>query len=94
MKRRKRLVFRAKHRGIKEADIIIGSFVEKFHQTFSQKNCAWFELMFEETDYDILNWITKKAPPPTMFNKKIMHRMQKIDYITIDIKQDIKENGI
>jgi antitoxin CptB len=83
-KRRKRLTFRAKHRGIKEADIMIGSFVETFANSFSQEDCAWLELIFEETDYDILNWVTKKGPPPPEFDTPLMTRMQQIDYIPID----------
>ncbi len=85
-KRQKRLIFRANHRGIKEADIMIGSFVGKFAKTFSQEDCVWFEMMFEETDCDILNWVTKKEAPPEEFDTPIMARMQVIDYIPIDIK--------
>lgn len=85
-KRQKRLIFRANHRGIKEADIMIGSFVAKFASDLSHEDCAWFEEMFEETDYDILNWITKKIDPPAKFDTPLMKRMQKIDYIPIESK--------
>ncbi len=87
-KRQKRLLFRANHMGIKEADIMIGSFVARYYLDFSHQDCAWFEEMFKETDYDILIWITKKMPPPPQFDTEMMARMQKIDYIPIDHKDD------
>lgn len=79
--RRKRLKFRAWHRGTQEADIIIGSFVDLHFQTFSKDDCVWMERLLEEADIDILNWITGKFSLPPDLDTDIMRNMQKLDYL-------------
>lgn len=79
--RRKRLLFRGWHRGIKEADLILGGFIEKHLDELSADDCAWFERLFEEQDVDILAWITGKEPMPTHLNYHLVPALSKLDYI-------------
>ncbi|GAK32219.1 MULTISPECIES: succinate dehydrogenase assembly factor 2 [Iodidimonas] len=81
--RRKRLVFRAWHRGVKEADIILGHFVRDHVAGWDQETLAWFERLLEESDRDILAWIMKSEPIPALFDTKLMRLMQKLDYVKI-----------
>lgn len=81
--RRKRLVFRAWHRGVKEADIIIGTFVKNHVDQWGTTELAWFEHLLEETDRDILSWIMKSAEVPEIYDTPILHAMQKLDYVTL-----------
>ncbi len=77
----KKLRFRAWHRGTREADIIIGGFIDKSGDSFSQGDMDWFEALLEEQDLDILNWITGKEPVPARFEGPLMRAMQKLDYL-------------
>lgn len=79
--RRKRLKFRAWHRGTQEADIIIGSFVDRQFDRLSEEDCIWFEHLLSEADLDILSWIMGKVAVPDAFDTDIMHNMQKLDYL-------------
>ncbi|GER07752.1 hypothetical protein GCM10007972_22610 [Iodidimonas muriae] len=81
--RRKRLVFRAWHRGVKEADIIIGTFVRTHVESWDHEQIAWFERLLEESDRDILAWIMKSEPVPDIFDTPCLHDMQKLDYVSI-----------
>ncbi len=81
--RRRRLLFRAWHRGIKELDLIFGNFVEAHVNEFTAEDCHWFESLFEERDQEILEWITKDANVPEKFHGTMMRRLQKLDFMTL-----------
>ncbi|NVJ70556.1 MAG: succinate dehydrogenase assembly factor 2 [Alphaproteobacteria bacterium] len=84
--RRRRLVFRAWHRGIKELDLIFGNFVEANKDGFSHEDCEWFETLFEEQDHEILGWVTKGINVPEKFQGPMMDRLQKLDFMTLKAK--------
>lgn len=79
--RKRRLLFRAWHRGIKELDLIFGNFIEANVQTFSHDECSWFESLFEEQDHEILKWVTDDIDVPEKFQGEMMDRLQKLDFM-------------
>lgn len=79
--RRKRLKFRSWHRGIKEADIILGHFADEFLLDMPTDELDLYEDLLRETDADLVAWITKERPAPEHLNHKIMKRLQSVDYI-------------
>ena len=56
--RRKRLVFRAWHRGIRETDLILGRFADAHAAHFGEEEMADFERLLDVPDRDILAWVT------------------------------------
>jgi antitoxin CptB len=62
--RRKRLLWRATHRGIKEMDLILGGFVVKHLDQFSAGDIADLERIMDIPDQDMLSWATKQADVP------------------------------
>jgi antitoxin CptB len=81
--RKRRLAFRASHRGTKEADLMIGGFVERNLESFTADDILWFEQLLEETDVDIMSWVTRSKTAPEPYNTPMMLDMQKLDYIKI-----------
>lgn len=63
--RRRRLRFRAWHRGIRETDLIMGRFADAYLETFTMDDMADFERLLDIPDRDILDWVTGTAPVPT-----------------------------
>lgn len=55
---RKRLRYRAWHRGMKEMDLILGNFADERLRAFDEAELARFEVVLEELDGDLLSWIT------------------------------------
>jgi len=84
--RKRRLVFRAWHRGIKELDLIFGNFIEANNASFNEADCQWFEALFEEQDHAILGWVTKGEDVPEKFQGDMMARLQKLDFMTLKAK--------
>jgi|TARA_R110002096_G_scaffold435770_1_gene662608 antitoxin CptB len=81
--RRKRLKFRSWHRGIKEADILLGSFADKFLEKMDQTELDDYENLLREADSDIVAWITGDRPHPDHYDHDVMGMLKSIDYLKI-----------
>ena len=79
--RLKRLRFRASHRGIREADLLIGSYFDRHHEDWGEAEMAWFEDLLEEQDVDILAWAIGTAEPPERFAGDMMTKLRQLNYI-------------
>ena len=80
--RRRRIAFRAWHRGTKEADLMIGGFFDRYGESWSEAEIAWYEALLEEQDVDIMAWAIGTEAPPARFEGEMMRRLQSLDYIT------------
>lgn len=74
--RRKRILFRSAHRGMKEMDVILGGFAKRHIDSLDPEGTRWFEALLEESDNDLFDWITGKAPVPSRFENTLMRRLQ------------------
>jgi antitoxin CptB len=70
--RRKRLLYRATHRGTKESDAIVGGFVTAALPALSGRRLAEAEALIEESDLDLMDWIMGRAPVPERWRGTIL----------------------
>ncbi len=77
--RRKRLIYRCQHCGMKENDILLGGFVAKHAAGLEDGDLARIEALLDEPDNDIYNWITGRAPVPAAHDHALMARMRKFN---------------
>lgn len=56
--RRKRIIWRACHRGIKEMDIVVGTFVQNRVGQADEAELLELERILEIPDQDLLAWLT------------------------------------
>jgi antitoxin CptB len=64
--RRRRLLFRATHRGTRENDILVGGFVAAGIAGFSDDELAALEAIMELPDPAVADWLTGRAAMPEM----------------------------
>lgn len=62
--RRRRTHFRAWHRGMREMDLIFGRFADARLAALSPEELDCFEALMEETDRDLLAWLTGETATP------------------------------
>jgi antitoxin CptB len=74
--RRRRLVFRAQHRGTKETDILIGGFVARHIATLSDAEVAALEDILELWDVDLADWLSGRRPIPPEHDTPLLRRIQ------------------
>ena len=69
--RRKRLLFRAWHRGTREADLILGSFAERYLAEFDEAGLAEFAALLEVPDAELFDWISRRIDPPPEYDTDV-----------------------
>ncbi len=74
--RLKRLLFRSRHRGMQETDILLGGFAERHLGELSDEQLDRFEAILEESDNDLFNWITGKEAVPEPLDHDVMRLLQ------------------
>ncbi|KAA5605649.1 succinate dehydrogenase assembly factor 2 [Roseospira marina] len=74
--RRKRILYRAKLRGMKETDLILGGFAEEFLADLSPSELDQFETLLEEPDANIMDWLFDRTPVPAAYDTPIMARLK------------------
>jgi len=74
--RRRRLRFRAWHRGTREADLLIGSFADRHLAAFSEAELDWFEALLEQSDADLYDWLTGRVPVPAALDHPVMAQLR------------------
>ena len=74
--RRRRMLFRAWHRGMREMDLIMGRFVESCIGTLSEAELEALERMSELPDSDLYAWLAGERPLPSEHDTPMFRRMR------------------
>jgi antitoxin CptB len=75
--RRRRLLFRATHRGTHETDLLIGGFVRARLDDFSPDELDVLEALIELPDPDLADWLSGRRPiPPALPETEMLTRMR------------------
>ncbi len=62
--RRRRLLFRATHRGTFENDLMLGGFVRTNLAAFTDCDLTALEALLETPDVELADWLTGRRPIP------------------------------
>lgn len=73
--RRRKLLFRAWHRGIKEMDLILGGFADAQLAAMNDGDLDEFELMLETSDRELIKWFTNEMPVPEAADTALFRRI-------------------
>jgi len=63
--RRRRLRYRAWHRGTKEMDLVLGPFADAHLEAFGAPELDRLEALMDEEDTDLIKWVMGQEPIPT-----------------------------
>ena len=62
--RRRRLIYRATHRGTFENDLLIGGYVRRHVGTMTESQLDALEQVMDLPDADLADWLTGRRPIP------------------------------
>ena len=62
--RRRRLRYRAWHRGTKEMDLVLGPFADAHLEVYGTPELDRLEALMDEEDTDLLKWVMGQEPVP------------------------------
>ena len=74
--RRRKVLFRAWHRGIREMDLIMGRFADAEIGGFSEDELDEFERLIEVPDRDLFRWITGEDETPSNYDTALFRRLK------------------
>ena len=74
---RKKLLFRARHRGMRELDVLLGGFAEARLEGLGAAEVDEFERLMELPDRDVLAWLMGEAAPPEGFASGLLAAVAK-----------------
>jgi antitoxin CptB len=73
--RRRRLLFRATHRGTHELDLLIGGFVSSRLDTFTAAELTDIERLLDLPEPDLADWLTGRQPVPAALDHPLLQAM-------------------
>lgn len=74
--RRRKILFRAWHRGMREMDLIMGRFADAEIGGLSEAELDEFERLIEVLDRDLLSWVTGEAQVPENYDSDVFRRLK------------------
>jgi antitoxin CptB len=74
--RRRRLIFRAQHRGTYENDLLIGDFVKTHIAAMSEPELDELEAVMEQADAELADWLTGRQPIPAHADSPMLQRIR------------------
>ncbi|KAH3898727.1 related to Succinate dehydrogenase assembly factor 2, mitochondrial [Saccharomycodes ludwigii] len=79
-KKRARLIYQSRKRGILETDLLLSGFAAKYLKTMNEKELEEYDQFLNELDWDIYYWVTKNykiTPLPKKWeNSSILAKLQ------------------
>jgi antitoxin CptB len=79
--RRRRIVFRAWHRGIREMDLVLGRFADAHAATLTPGEVDDFEALMDAPDPEVFQWITGAKPTPPNYETALLQRIRAFDFV-------------
>ena len=75
--RRRRLLFRAWHRGMREVDLITGPFADAHLGTLTESEIDDLERLMDVPEPELLAWVMGQEPTPQAFDQPVFRRMHR-----------------
>jgi len=73
--RRRKLLFRAWRRGVREMDLIVGRFADAFIDKFDEPALDDFERLIEAPNAELYAWITGDQKVPANFDTAVLRQL-------------------
>ncbi|HVX98504.1 MAG TPA: succinate dehydrogenase assembly factor 2 [Pseudorhodoplanes sp.] len=74
--RRRRLLFRSWHRGIRETDLLLGRFADAHIASLSEAELAIYERLLEVPDHDLYLWVTGDGGAPQEHDTALLRSLR------------------
>ncbi|MGB6174835.1 MAG: succinate dehydrogenase assembly factor 2 [Methylocella sp.] len=74
--RRRRILFRSWHRGMREMDLILGRFADAEIAGLCESELDDYELLLEAPDRDVFSWLTFEAETPRLYDTPVLGKIR------------------
>jgi antitoxin CptB len=74
--RRRKILFRSWHRGMREMDLIMGRFADAEIHRLSDAELDEFEDLMQAPDPEVYRWIAGDEPPPPAHDRPLFRKLR------------------
>ena len=74
--RRRKILFRAWHRGTREMDLLMGRFADAVLAGMSDAELDQFERLIDVPDPDLFRWIMGEADTPSPYDTPVLRQLK------------------
>lgn len=74
--RKRRLLYRATHRGTYENDLVIGGFARRYLGEMDEADLDALEAVMEHPDTELADWVTGRRPIPDHADSPMLRRIR------------------
>ncbi|GLQ07281.1 FAD assembly factor SdhE [Sneathiella chinensis] len=74
--RRKRLLHRSRYTGMKETDLMLGRFANKYLKTYSDEELDIYETLLKAGDPSIYAWAVGREEIPEEYDTSVMNQLK------------------
>jgi antitoxin CptB len=74
--RRRRILFRARRRGLREMDVALGAFTDAHLTSLTEAELDEVEAWLDAPDPEILSWLTGEAAVPARFDTPLFAKLK------------------
>lgn len=73
--RRRKILFRAWRRGVRETDLIVGRFADAYIEAFDDSSLNDFERLIEVPNADLYAWVCGDADIPPTYDTEVLRQL-------------------
>ncbi|MFZ0424563.1 MAG: succinate dehydrogenase assembly factor 2 [Xanthobacteraceae bacterium] len=73
--RRRKLLFRAWRRGVRETDLIVGRFADAFIDKFDESQLGDFERLIEVSNAELYAWVVGSEAVPADYETTVLRKL-------------------
>ena len=74
--RRRRIIYRAWHRGFREMDLIMGRFCDAVIVELSESDIDQLEQLIDAQDHDLYSWTIGAEPVPAEYDTPLFRKLR------------------
>ncbi|MGH6851504.1 MAG: succinate dehydrogenase assembly factor 2 [Methylocella sp.] len=74
--RRRRILFRSWHRGMRELDLVLGRFADAEIASLGSSELDDYELLLEAQDRDVFSWLTFATEIPRLYDTPVLRKIR------------------
>jgi antitoxin CptB len=78
--RRRKLLFRCWHRGMREMDLIMGRFADATVEQLTHDELTDLEQLMEAPDRELLAWVTGESEVPSNYDTALFRRLRDFNH--------------
>lgn len=75
--RRKKLLHRSRYTGMKETDLMLGRFANKYIKVFTDEELGIYEILLKAGDPSIYAWAVGREEVPAEYDTSVMAKLRK-----------------